>query len=720
MRTIRCDHLYKDDNLEFAYQFDKRKKKMEVKTFERELNGEKLVIETGKLAKQANGAVTVQYGGTVVLATATMNDGMREGVDFFPLMVDYEERLYAAGKIKGSRFIKREGKPTDEAILSGRIVDRTIRPLFNGRMRNDVQVVLTILSVDQENDPDVCSVIGASIALGISDIPWDGPVGAIRVSKTDGQLILNPSYEQREKSSFEIFLTGKDGKINMIEAGAKEVPEAEIIEAMHFGQQYIEQLVAFQKEIIAAIGKEKKPAQLMQAPAEIEQEMKKFLEGKFESAVMEKDKKTRSENMSALKKSLLDFVAENLGVEYKEIAKLVLDEEIDDFVHQTAIKRNERPDGRKMDEVREISAEIAVLPRTHGSGIFNRGETQALTVLTLGAPGDEQTIDGMKEETTKRFMHHYSFPPFSVGEVKPMRGPGRREIGHGALAEKAIEPLIPSKEDFPYTIRLVSEILGSNGSSSQASICGSALALMDGGVPIPRLAAGIAMGLMSDKDGNYKVLTDIQGPEDHYGDMDFKIAGTEKGITAIQMDVKIGGISLPILEEAIGKAREARVHIIGIMSNVISKPREEMSQYAPRITSFRINPDKIRDVIGSGGKIINAIIAETGVTIDIEDDGMVLITSKNAEAAEKATEWIKDIVREVMPGEIYQGKVVKIMNFGAFVEILPGQDGMVHISELSANRVEKVEDVVKLGDIITVKVKNIDEQGRINLTHKGI
>lgn len=693
---------------------------MEVKTFERELNGEKLVIETGKLAKQANGAVTVQYGGTVVLATATMNDGMREGVDFFPLMVDYEERLYAAGKIKGSRFIKREGKPTDEAILSGRIVDRTIRPLFNGRMRNDVQVVLTILSVDQENDPDVCSVIGASIALGISDIPWDGPVGAIRVSKTDGQLILNPSYEQREKSSFEIFLTGKDGKINMIEAGAKEVPEAEIIEAMHFGQQYIEQLVAFQKEIIAAIGKEKKPAQLMQAPAEIEQEMKKFLEGKFESAVMEKDKKTRSENMSALKKSLLDFVAENLGVEYKEIAKLVLDEEIDDFVHQTAIKRNERPDGRKMDEVREISAEIAVLPRTHGSGIFNRGETQALTVLTLGAPGDEQTIDGMKEETTKRFMHHYSFPPFSVGEVKPMRGPGRREIGHGALAEKAIEPLIPSKEDFPYTIRLVSEILGSNGSSSQASICGSALALMDGGVPIPRLAAGIAMGLMSDKDGNYKVLTDIQGPEDHYGDMDFKIAGTEKGITAIQMDVKIGGISLPILEEAIGKAREARVHIIGIMSNVISKPREEMSQYAPRITSFRINPDKIRDVIGSGGKIINAIIAETGVTIDIEDDGMVLITSKNAEAAEKATEWIKDIVREVMPGEIYQGKVVKIMNFGAFVEILPGQDGMVHISELSANRVEKVEDVVKLGDIITVKVKNIDEQGRINLTHKGI
>ncbi|MFA7169328.1 MAG: polyribonucleotide nucleotidyltransferase [Candidatus Paceibacterota bacterium] len=693
---------------------------MEAKTFKRELNGGTLIIETGKLANQANGAVTVQYGGTVVLATATMNDNMREGVDFFPLMVDYEERLYAAGKIKGSRFVKREGRPTDEAILSGRIVDRTIRPLFNGRMRNDVQVVLTILSVDQENDPDICSVIGASIALGISDIPWDGPVGAIRVAKVDNNLVINPSYEQREKSAFELLLTGKDGKINMIEAGAKEVPETEIIEAMRFGQKYIEDLVSFQKEIITQIGKTKKPAQLMQAPAEIEDQMKKFLEGKIENAVMEKDKKTRNENMSALKKSLLDFVAENLDATYKEIAKLVLDEEIDDFVHQAAILRNERQDGRRMDEVRAISAEVGILPRTHGSGLFNRGETQALTVLTLGSPGDEQIIDGMKEETTKRFMHHYSFPPFSVGEVKPMRGPGRREIGHGALAEKAIEPLIPSKEEFPYTIRLVSEILGSNGSSSQASICGSALALMDGGVPIKHLAAGIAMGLMSDKKGNYKVLTDIQGPEDHYGDMDFKIAGTEQGITAIQMDVKIGGISLDILEEAIGKAREARVHIIGIMSSVINQPREEMSPYAPRITSFRINPDKIRDVIGPGGKIINEIIASTGVTIDIEDDGMVLITSKDAEAAAKATTWIKNIVREVVPGEVFQGKVIKIMTFGAFVEILPGQEGLVHISELAPNRVEKVEDVVKTGDVIAVKVKGIDEQGRINLTHKGI
>jgi len=693
---------------------------MEAKRFEKPINGGNLIIETGKLALQANGSVTVQYGGTVILATATMSEGMRECVDFFPLMVDYEERLYAAGKIKGSRFIKREGKPTDEAILSGRIVDRTIRPLFNGRMRNDVQVVLTILSVDQENDPDVISVIGASAALGISDIPWDGPVGAVRVAKVDGQLVLNPTYEQREKSAFELFLTGKDGKINMIEAGAKEVPEAEMIEAMRFGQKYIAELEAFQKEIIAALGKEKKPANLMQAPEEIEEKMRRFVEGKIEPAIMEKDKLTRNANMSALKKSLLDYVTEDIGAEYIEIAKLVLDEEIDKFVHDTAIYRNERADGRKMDEVRPLSAEVSVLPRTHGSGLFQRGETQVLTVLTLGAPGDEQIIDGMKEETTKRFMHHYSFPPYSVGEVKPMRGPGRREIGHGALAEKAIEPLIPTRETFPYTIRLVSEVLGSNGSSSQASICGSALALMDGGVPIPRLAAGIAMGLMSDNKGNYKVLTDIQGPEDHYGDLEFKVAGTTEGITAIQMDVTIGGISIEILEEAVMKAREARLHIIEVMSRAISAPRPEMSPYAPRITSFTINPDKIRDVIGPGGKKINEIIAETGVVIDIEDDGTVLITSKDAEAARRATAWIKDITREVIPGEIFQGRVVKIMSFGAFVEVLPGQEGLVHISELAPTRVERVEDVVKVGDIIAVKVKNIDDQGRINLTHKGV
>lgn len=693
---------------------------MDTKKFERDFNGKKLVIETGRLANQSNGSVTVTYGGTVVLATATMSDISREGMDYFPLMVDYEERLYAAGKIKGSRFIKREGRPTDEAILSGRIVDRTIRPLFNGRIRNEIQVVLTILSLDQEDDSDFCSVIGASIALAISDIPWDGPVGAIRIGKNDNSLIINPSYQERENGPYEFFITGKDGKINMIEAGGKEIPEDEAIKVLEEADKHLKEVVDFQKEIVAAVGKAKREIKLVQAPEAIENQIREFLNGKFENSVMEKDKKTRNQNMQNLKKELGDFVENMLGNEYLEASKLILEEEIDSFVHRKAIKENLRPDGRGMDEVRNISAEIDLLPRTHGSGLFNRGETQVLTVLTLGSPGDEQIIDGMQEETTKRFLHHYSFPPYSVGEVRPMRGPGRREIGHGALAEKAIEPLIPPKEEFPYTIRLVSEVLSSNGSSSQASVCGSSLALMDGGVPILRPAAGIAMGLMSDSNGNYKILTDIQGPEDHYGDMDFKVAGTEEGITAIQMDVKIEGVPVKILEEAIQKAREARMHILGIMKQTIAAPKPDLSPYAPRITSFRINPDKIRDVIGPGGKKINEIIAETGVSIDIEDDGLIMITSKDAEAAQKATTWIKNITREVAPGEIFQGKVTRLMTFGAFVEVLPGQEGLVHISELAHNRVNKVEDVVKVGDIIAVKVKNIDDQGRINLTHKGI
>lgn len=693
---------------------------MDTKKFEKDFNGKKLVIETGRLANQSNGSVTVTYGGTVVLATATMSDTPRAGIDFFPLMVDYEERLYAAGKIKGSRFIKREGRPTDDAILSGRIVDRTIRPLFNGRIRNEVQVILTILSLDSQDDSDFCSVIGASAALAISDIPWDGPVGAIRIGKNNDSLVINPSYQEREEGAYEFFITGKDGKINMVEAGGKEISEEDAVMVLEEADKYLKEIVDFQKEIILSVGKNKKEIELVQAPEAIEKQMRDFLNGKLENAVMEKDKKTRNQNMQNLKKELRDFVENILGGEYTEVSSLVLEEEIDSFVHRKAIIEDRRPDGRKMDEVRKIEAEIDLLPRTHGSGLFNRGETQVLTVLTLGSPGDEQIIDGMQEETTKRFLHHYSFPPYSVGEVRPMRGPGRREIGHGALAEKAIEPLIPSKEEFPYTIRLVSEVLSSNGSSSQASVCGSSLALMDGGVPILRPAAGIAMGLMSDKEGNYKILTDIQGPEDHYGDMDFKVAGTEKGITAIQMDVKIEGVPVEILKQAIQKARDARMHILGIMNQTISAPKADLSPYAPRITSFRINPDKIRDVIGPGGKKINEIIAETGVSIDIEDDGLVMVTSKDAEAAQKATTWIKNITREVAPGEMFQGKVTRLMTFGAFVEVLPGQEGLVHISELAHNRVNKVEDVVKIGDIIAVKVKNIDDQGRINLTHKGI
>lgn len=693
---------------------------MEIKTFKKEIAGRMMTIEAGKLAGQANGSVTIQYGDTVLLATATMSGNVREGINYFPLMCDYEERLYAAGKIKGSRFIKREGKPSDEAILSGRIVDRTIRPLFNGRTRNDIQVVLTILSVDQENDPDFCAVIGASAALAISDIPWDGPVGAVRAAKIDGKVIINPTYEQRAKSQYNIIVTGKIGRVNMIEAEGKEVPESEIVEAVKAIEGTIKDVIDFQNEIISKIGKKKRAIKVLQADEKTENEIKKFLHGKLDGLMTEGDKDKQAEIKAKLDEELKGFVVEKFGEDVMKIAHLIVEEEMDTLLRKYVLEEKKRPDGRKMDELRPISASVGILPRTHGTGLFNRGATQALTIATLGAPGDEQTLDGMEEEGTKRFMHHYSFPAFSVGEVAPMRGPGRREIGHGALAEKAIEPLIPDKESFPYTIRLVSETLSSNGSSSMASVCGSSLALMDAGVPIPRAAAGIAMGLIMKDEKEYTILTDIQGPEDHHGDMDFKIAGTQNGITAIQLDVKIEGITVEIIEKTLAKAKDARLKIMEIMRKAIPESRKDLSVYAPRITSFRINVDKIRDVIGPGGKVINEIIADTGVTIDIEDDGLVMITSKNAEAAVRAATWIKNIVREVAPGEIFQGKVTRIMNFGAFVEILPGQEGLVHISELAPIRVNRVEDVVRIGDVIAVKVKEIDSQGRINLTHKGI
>ncbi|MFA6097217.1 MAG: polyribonucleotide nucleotidyltransferase [Candidatus Paceibacterota bacterium] len=693
---------------------------MDIKTFKREIAGRTMTIEAGKLAGQANGSVTIQYGDTVILATATMSGHVREGMNYFPLMCDYEERLYAAGKIKGSRFIKREGRPSDEAILSGRIVDRTIRPLFNGRTRNDIQVVLTVLSVDQETDPDYLAVIGASAALAISDIPWDGPVGAVRAAKVDEKIVINPSYEQRKKSQYNIIVTGKIGRVNMIEAEGKEVPESDIVEAVKAIEDTIKDVIDFQNEIISKIGKKKKAVKVLQADEKTEDEIKKFLHGKLNALMTEKDKDKQAEIKTKLNEELKTFAVEKFGEDIMKIADLIVEEEMDSLLRKYVLDEKKRPDGRKMDELRPISASVGILPRTHGTGLFNRGATQALTIATLGAPGDEQTLDGMEEEGTKRFMHHYSFPAFSVGEVAPMRGPGRREIGHGALAEKAIEPLIPDKESFPYTIRLVSETLSSNGSSSMASVCGSSLALMDAGVPIPRAAAGIAMGLIMKDEKDYTILTDIQGPEDHHGDMDFKIAGTENGVTAIQLDVKIEGITVEIIEKTLAKAKDARLKIMEIMKKAIPESRKDLSVYAPRITSFRINTDKIRDVIGPGGKVINEIIADTGVTIDIEDDGLVMITSKNAEAAIKAAAWIKNIVREVAPGELFQGKVTRIMNFGAFVEILPGQEGLVHISELAPTRVNRVEDVVKIGDVIAVKVKEIDSQGRINLTHKGI
>ena len=696
---------------------------MEVKTFKKNLAGKEIIVETGKMANQANGSVTVQYGDTVVLATAVMSDNIREGINYFPLMVDYEERLYAAGKIKGSRFIKREGRPTDEAILSGRMVDRTIRPLFNNRIRNDIQVVLTILSVDQENDPDICSLIGASLALAISDIPWDGPIGAVRVAKVNGELIVNPTYEQRDKSSFDVIIAGKDDQINMIEGGGNEVAEDEVLEKIKFSQKCVKEIINFQKEIIAEIGKEKKEAKVIAADKETESEMRKFLADRLDKVVFASNKDEKQKEGEQLREDLHKFIEEKFGDDktLKYIADLVTDEEIDALVHKAILEENKRPDKRSVEEIRKISAQVGLLPRTHGSGLFNRGETQALTVATLGSPGDEQTLDSMEEDGTKRFMHHYTFPSFSVGETGPMRGPGRREIGHGALAEKALQPLVPQdKEKFPYTIRLVSEILSSNGSSSMASVCGSSLALMDAGVFIPRPVAGIAMGLISDDNGNHKILTDIQGYEDHHGDMDFKVAGTEKGITAMQMDVKVAGITLEIVAEVLSKAKEARMKIIETMNEAISESRADLSKYAPRITTMKINPEKIKDVIGPGGKMINEIIAETGVAIDIEDDGLVMITSKDAGEAKRAEDWIKDLTREIVAGEIFQGKVVRIMNFGAFVELLPGQDGLVHISELAPNRVEKVEDVVNLGDIIAVKVKEVDDQGRISLTHKGV
>ncbi|MDF1498204.1 MAG: polyribonucleotide nucleotidyltransferase [Patescibacteria group bacterium] len=693
---------------------------MEVQTFKKEIAGRELIIETGKLAGQTNGAVTVQYGDTVLLATAVMSDRQREGINYFPLMVDYEERLYAAGKIKGSRFMKREGRPTDEAVLSGRMVDRILRPLFNGRIRNDIQVVITILSVDQENDADFCAIVGASMALAISNIPWNGPVGVVRVAKVDGTIVANPTYEQREASPYEIIIAGKADKINMVEAGGKEVPEADVVEAFKFATQYIKDLTDFQNEIIAQIGKKKKEVKLVQADDETEEAIRQFLSPKVYDLNFNTSKEEQGARREEFNKELKDFVTEKFGEDMISIAKIIEEEETDAIMHKSILQDNKRPDGRKMDEVRAISSEVGLLPRTHGSGLFNRGTTQALTVATLGAPGDEQTLDGMEENGTKRFMHHYTFPAFSVGEVAPNRGPGRREIGHGALAEKALCPMIPDKESFPYTIRLVSEILSSNGSSSMASVCGSSLSLMDAGVPIQRPVAGIAMGLIIGKNGEHKILTDIQGPEDHYGDMDFKIAGTSVGINAMQMDVKLEGITVDIIEETLAAARKARMHIIDIMNSSIAKARNDLSQYAPRITTLRINPEKIRDVIGPGGKIINEIIAATDVAIDIEEDGLVLITGKNAEGAKKAEEWIKNLTKEVVAGEIFQGKVVKIMDFGAFVEILPGKDGLVHISELAPNRVEKVEDIVKIGDVITVKVKEIDSQGRINLTHKGI
>ena len=684
-------------------------------TFEMQLGGRSFVIENGKMAKQANGSVLVRYGETVVLVTATASSEPREGVDFFPLTVDYEEKMYAAGKIPGG-FIKREGRPGESAILASRLIDRPIRPLFADGFRNDVQIVATVLSVEPDNSPEMAAMVGASCALSISDIPFNGPIAGVRVGRVDGGFVINPTVAQREVSDLNLTIAGSHDAVMMVEAGASELPEEAILEAILFGHKAIREIVEFQQKITAECGKEKRDIALFQVSAELEGAIREYAQASLDKAVRNPDKLQRDEHIADVKADTMAHFLEFYPDSAKEISS-ILHKLVKEIVRKMITKEKIRPDGREVEEVRPVSCEVGLLPRVHGSGLFTRGQTQILTITTLGSLSDEQIIDGLGAEHSKHYIHQYNFPGYSVGEARPVRGPGRREIGHGALAERALVPVIPSTEDFPYTIRLVSEVLESNGSSSMGSVCGSTLSLMQAGVPIKRPVSGVAMGLVKDGD-DYTILTDIQGMEDALGDMDFKVAGTEKGITAIQMDIKIAGITREILAAALAQAKRGRAFIMGKMLEVISEPNKELSAYAPRVTTLKISVDKIRDVIGPGGKVIKKIIDETGVQIDIEEDGTVYISSADAEGMEKAVSIVKELVRDVEVGAVYQGKVKRIMNFGAFVEVLPGKEGLCHISQLAKNRVEKVEDVVSIGDELTVKVTEIDKQGRINLSHK--
>ncbi len=700
-----------------------------VKKFELEWGGKNLIVETGKFAGQANGSCTVRYGDTVVLATAVMSGTQREGIDFFPLMVEYEEKLYAAGKIKGSRFIKREGRPTDEAILTARLVDRAIRPFFDDRMRNDIQVVASTLSWDQENDPDIPALIGASIALSISDIPWKGPIAAVRVGQINGEWVLNPTYEARNKSTLDIVVAGTEEKVCMLEAGANEISETDAFEAIKFGQKHLKKVTELIENIREEIGKTKISIVEQDPEGASEKEglknkVKEFLHEKLATCLFDSKKESkasRQEVLNQLEDNLEEYLKnEGIGKDRRKDAMGFFYGIVEEEISKVILEKETRVDCRSLTDIRPLSAEVALLPRTHGSGYFTRGDTHVLSAVTLGSPADEQTLDGMEVSGKKRFMHHYNFPPFSVGEASPMRGPGRREIGHGALAERALLPVLPKTEDFPYTIRVVSEVLSSNGSSSMASTCASTLALMDAGVPLSAPVAGIAMGLASDEKGNFKILSDLQDLEDSKGGMDFKIAGTRTGITAIQMDTKTLGLTQEMVEKTLTQGREARMKILDVMESAIATPRAELSQYAPRIISFKINPDRIRDVIGPGGKIINEIIDATGVSIDIENDGKVVICSANLAMLDKAVAWVKSLTQEAEVGEIYQGPVTRILDFGAFVEIFPHKEGLVHISELAPYRVNKVTDIVKIGDVVRVKVIKIDEQGRVDLSIKRL
>ena len=697
------------------------------KTFETELAGRKLVFETGKMAGLANGSVLVRYGDTCVIVNVTASKEPREGIDFFPLSVDYEEKLYAVGKIPGS-FQKREGKPSDKAILTSRAIDRPLRPLFPKDFRNDVVVVATVLSVDQDNSPEVAAMIGASAALSISDIPFGGPTAAVNVGLINGEIIINPTEEQRKQSDLTLTVAGTVEKIAMIEAGANEVPDDVMLDAIKKGHEEIKKICKFIEQIKEEIGKPKFEYKSFAVDEDVYKFVSENYHDEMKEKVQEVDKEVRDNNISELTDKIINDYTEKFGEELAEEHQADLGEAIYKLekkcVRDMIFYEHKRVDGRKLDEIRPLSCEVGILPRVHGSALFTRGQTQVLSVATLGMVSEEQTLDGIDTEESKRYMHQYNFPSYSVGEARPSRGPGRREIGHGALAEKALVPVIPSEEEFPYAIRVVSEVLSSNGSTSQASICGSTLALMDAGVPIKRPVAGISTGLVTnpEDENDYVMLTDIQGLEDFFGDMDFKVGGTEKGITAIQVDIKVDGLSYEVIKEAFERTKIARKHILeDVMLPVIDKPRTEISKYAPRIVSTKIKVDKIKDVIGPGGKMINKIIDETGVKIDIEEDGQVFIYSSDSEKAQEALEMIEDIVREIEVGGIYYGEVVRIMNFGAFVDLgCNGKEGLLHISKISKDRIKNVEDVLHVGDKVTVKVTDIDEQGRINLSMKDL
>ena len=694
---------------------------LERKKFELELAGRPFLIEVSKLGEQANAAVIGKYGDTAVLVTVVM-EGEDRDIDYMPLTVDYEERFYAAGKVLGSRFVRREGRPSDEAVLSGRLVDRAVRPLFDHRLRRDMQLVVTILSYDEENDPDFVALNTASAAILISDIPWNGPVAGVKLAKIDGRMVINPKLSELNsgKVEFETFVAASKGKINMIELGGNDAKESEVIEAFKLAEKEISKVLAFEERIAKEIGRNKKEVKFGEVSTELKQAVSAFLKDKLQGAIYVKSKTERQGNINELKNDLILSLKESgqtdsaLGA-----AGHLFDEAVDEMVHEKILNENLRPDGRAMDEVRELYSEVGILARTHGSSLFVRGNTQALAVVTLAPPGSEQLSETMEQSSKKRFMLHYNFPPYSVGETGRLGMPGRREIGHGALAEKAVRPLIPSKEDFPYTIRVVSEILSSNGSSSMATVCASTMALMDAGVPIKKPAAGIAMGLMSDKSGNYKVLTDIQGPEDHHGDMDLKVAGTRDGVNAIQMDVKIEGVTFEMLEKSLEQAKRARLHILDSIMKTIDKPRGEMSNFAPRVLTININPEKIGEVIGPGGKMINGIIARTGaISIDIEQTGIVYV-SGTKQAAEAAMEEVKSIIKEFEVGEIVEGPVIKLLDFGAIVDLGGARDGMIHISEIKDGFVEKITDVIKLGEVVKAKVIK-SEGGKIGLSIKQL